>query len=520
MGLQKYVFALVPLLLAACLPIPQVRLDLTVAPASYRLDPQDVSAELVSLAGYPEPSTPEAYNRALYVRYFETATAPDITAEPDVTVATHPKRTVLVLVPGIFGGASSVDLLARQLVAATPGLEVWALERRANLLEDRSRFLTALETGDPYPAFDYYVTDYGEPDGFNPVPPDTVPFLRNWSLAVHLRDLHVVVKRARQQVDAVVLGGHSLGASIAGYYAAYNFAADIAVTDSPEDTVPVQTDEVDPGHAYIDGLFLIDGVLGRTGGFDRDPVGLALGALDILPGTEQLRQGEGAPYLTFGVNPRYNAGRETLALLAQLAPDDLAPAGFYSFPLTNRAALALTEDDSYAPSVVFSSSIGQATGATFGGNLTAALLGWDGIYSSTVSGTAPGAARVGWQGGDPLKDVSTLEDVVRAWTRPYSNRSEWYFPLRLALDIAQYNLLLEDEAGFVPTAQVRTPTLAVGAGRGLVTSLEGFSAYSNARFGSLFSSYVIPYFTHLDIVQATSNPLVPLFGVWLEQVTR
>ena len=77
---------------------------------------------------------------------------------------------------------------------------------------------------------------------------------------------------------------------------------------------------------------------------------------------------------------------------------------------------------------------------------------------------------------------------------------------------------LENTPGFIPNSLVTTPTLAVGAGCGLVTSLERFSAYSNARIGSAFSSYIIPDFTHLDIVQAQVNPLVAFVQRWLEQL--
>jgi hypothetical protein len=67
---------------------------------------------------------------------------------------------------------------------------------------------------------------------------------------------------------------------------------------------------------------------------------------------------------------------------------------------------------------------------------------------------------------------------------------------------------------------VTAPTLAIGSRRGLVSSLDGFSAYSNMRASAFFSSYVIPGFTHLDIVTAHENPVVPLFNRWLEQVTQ
>jgi hypothetical protein len=122
---------------------------------------------------------------------------------------------------------------------------------------------------------------------------------------------------------------------------------------------------------------------------------------------------------------------------------------------------------------------------------------------------------VGW---DKTNSLSDIDEVVSTWTNPYTNRSEWYFPIRLALDIGQYSVSLKDTPGFVPNSQVTVPTLAVGAGRGLCQSLETFSAYSNARVGSLFSSYVIPGFAHLDIVQAKENPFVSIVQVWLGQL--
>jgi hypothetical protein len=84
----------------------------------------------------------------------------------------------------------------------------------------------------------------------------------------------------------------------------------------------------------------------------------------------------------------------------------------------------------------------------------------------------------------------------------------------------QFDVRLENTPGFIPNRLVTTPTLAVGAGRGLVTNLERFSAYSNTRIGSPFSAYIIPDFTHLDIVQAQENPFVPMFQRWLEQLSE
>ncbi|CAN5819596.1 hypothetical protein BH24DEI2_BH24DEI2_26480 [soil metagenome] len=300
------------------------------------------------------------------------------------------------------------------------------------------------------------------------------------------------------------MGGHSLGASLVGLYAAYNFGTPQAP---------------DPGDNHIDGLFLIDGALGRTGGFGLDP-GLTT-VLSVLPDVAGLESGEDVPYLALGLGPTFQAKREVLALQARFAPDKLAAEPFVAFPATNRAAFGILETDRYGPVTVFSSSLGEAVGATFGGNLTAFLLGGtDSATSRTVTGVANGFSYVDWARGDPATTRTDIDTLARNWSTLQTNRSEWYFPLRLAVDVGEAGLRLDDDPAFVPNAQVTTPTLAVGAGRGLVKNLSGFEAYNNVRPGSLFSSYILPGLTHLDIVEAEENPLVALVKLWLVQVER
>ena len=475
--------------LVSCLPIPTVRLDLALPPVTYRSSTLAVSTDYVTVPGFAEPHTPPKYNRSYYLRYYR----------PEDTL-----QTVLILEPGIFGGATSVDEFARQLVASTPNLEVWAVDRRANALEDRSAFLRSLRERDPSIAYRYYVTNAGKAHGFAPVPPEDLRFMGYWGLDVHLRDLHAVVLQARRRAERVILGGHSLGASLVGLYAAYNFG-------TPQ--VP------DPGDDYIDGMLLIDGALGRTGGFEIAP-GLTT-ALSFLPDVAGLESGADAPYLGFGLGPTFQANREVLAQLARFTPDELAPEEFAPFPATNRAAFGILESDRYGPVTAFSSSIGEAVGADYGGNLTAFLSGgFESATSRTVTGVANGFSRVDWTRGDPATARSDIDTLARNWSTLETNRSEWYFPLRLAVDIGEAGLRLDDDPAFVPNARVTTPTLAVGAGRGLVTDLSGFEAYSNVRPGSLFSSYILPGLTHLDIVEAEDNPLVALFKLWLVQVGR
>ncbi|MGL4609485.1 MAG: hypothetical protein ACRCYY_07335 [Trueperaceae bacterium] len=468
--------------LSGCLPIPTVQLEPVVPPVSYRVDVDSIRMEYVSLPGYDEPSTPDRYDRALYLRYF--------LPKDDV-------KTIFILSPGIFGGATSMDVVARQLVAAIPDLEVWSVDRRANALEDISMMVEGLEARSGREAYDYYVTNYGKPNGFTPLPPDDVRFVSEWGLEVHLRDLHEIVKQARILAPKVVLGGHSLAAAIIGYYAAFNF-------------------EEGAGYTGLNGLVLIDGALGRTGGFEREPEGLNLGPLELIPGTQGLSEGRGSPFLTFGLDPKYHTRREAMALLARFEPNEVFLGDVYDFSVTNRAAVGIGENHLYGPSTVFSSTLGTASQATFSGNLPAVILGGtQGVYSRTVTGVASGYKFVDW---DKMGAISDVDDVIALWTNRYTNRSEWYFPIRLALDIGQYHVSLENTPGFVPNRLVTVPTLALGAERGLCQTLETFSAYNNARVGSLFSTYVIPNFTHLDIVQATENPLVGIMQSWFGQI--
>lgn len=469
--------------LGACLPIPRVELPLELPPVSYRSSPLTVQTEYLAVPGAPEPHTPAPYNRSYVLRYFRS----EDTLE-----------TVLILVPGIFGGASSFDILARQLVASTPGLEVWAWDRRANALEDRSAFVESLRRRDPTVAYRYYVAEALTPEGFTPTPPGELGFMAYWGLELHLEDLRQVVRLARARAARVILGGHSLGGSLVGFYAAY------------------RGNGLAPGFRDLDGLLLLDGVLGRTGGYALDPA-LAT-QLPLLPDVEGLESGADAPYLTLGpTSPVAQVRRETAALLARFDPKGLSPGGFVSFPATNEAVLGIMEGDRYLPATIFGSSLGRAVGAVFSGNLTAFVLGGlKSAGSQSVVGVAEGFDAVSWAATE--ESYTDLAALARGWATPTSDRSEWYFPLRLALDMGLRDMRLSDDPGFVPNATVTTPTLAIGAERGLVRSLDDLAAYQNARPGSMFASYVLPGFTHSDVLQATDNPVVPLFKLWLEQL--
>src|SRR5688500_15107064 len=96
------------------------------------------------------PAHPAACDWVSYLR-FRHARGPRRSVNADA---------VLTLMPGIFAGAGSMDLVARNTVrrAARLGrkVEVWTLERRSNCLEDHRGVRAGVETGDPRVSFGYY----------------------------------------------------------------------------------------------------------------------------------------------------------------------------------------------------------------------------------------------------------------------------------------------------------------------------------------------------------------------------
>ena len=474
--------ALVALATVGCLPLPDVSVPMLLQPPSYQVDPGTVRREL---------------------RWIDTPAAPDTPAWLDRTgirrsyLPHTPARLVVVAMPGLFGGAATFDVWARQLVASQPGLEVWAVDRRSNALEDRSGVRLALELDDPGVARAYYAPG----GGFEPLDPASVPFMADWGLAVHLRDLHAVVLEALEVGERVVLAGHSLGAGVVSVYPAFRVPRALGGGI---------------GADYVDGLVLLDGSVGRTGALGRADDRIGAFGVTLVPNLEDLRSGRVAPFLRtgLGLGPEIFVRNTVAFTAARLRPDELAPDT--RFPITNRALAGVRIDDDYALTPIFSASVGEAVGARFSGNLTAFVLtGVDGMRSRSVVGVAPGVDRVTWSAGEPAREVSDLDAAMLAWTDPDMDAAEWYFPLRLAVDLAQLDPRLDDTPGFVAMDRLDIPALAIGAGRGIVTSPSGFQTYVNTRPGAPVAVVVLPGLTHDDVLQARANPGVPVVLRWL-----
>ena len=189
-------------------------------------------------------ATTFSLNESLYTRYYGSGAG-----DPDA---------VLILIPGFAGGSGSFKYLAENLISraranADITLEVWAFDRRTNLLEDDAGAELADSERDPMLALDWY---FGGALGLplSPALPrravfhsgSDVAFIANWTPHVFALDIDAVVNAANALPSApkVFLGGHSLGTTFTARYAATDF-------DSGPGVVP--------GYSKVDGLVLLEG---------------------------------------------------------------------------------------------------------------------------------------------------------------------------------------------------------------------------------------------------------------------
>ncbi len=375
-------------LLFACAPNVQAPIAAAIPNPSAL---EAVKVEKNVIAGFQEPHTPMEYNKAIYLRYFAPNQKP---------------RVVLVLMPGFLGGAQNFDRLARTMVSSDPSLEVWAVDRRSNALEDHSRLLEAYQKRDPMISWRYMIRDAGKPGSFQARTAREVAFMGYWGLKVHFEDLRAVVLKASETAPKVFFGGHSLGASLVGLYAGWDFAGT-------------------PGYQVLNGIILIDGVPGGGMGAGINEQQYQNGSNGFLgirtAGITELEAGKATPYfeaLTF--SPSSLAKLGAAAQLAAFDPNGDSPGGIVPYAASNLAAAMVTGDDNYALINIFSISAGKATGAKLAINGLAVILsGFAGFQTPEIIGVLENSTRVNWQTpnqDDPLEHTDPLDFAGRFWT--------------------------------------------------------------------------------------------------------
>ncbi len=302
-----------------------------------------------------------------------------------------PPRIILILMPGTWVGAMSLDQYSRDLIRleeqqGKTGLEVWIIDRRSEQLEDHSGIRWAeLNQGKiPTPEIIQGLSDYYRPafttegEGkvisgkqFVKLDQNSVRFMANWGADTAIRDWREVVLQAHRVVGNqvveqdgqmvikkkpdrwVFIGGHSLGGSLTVLYASYDF-----------DRRP---DQELLGMNDVDGLVLLEG-----GGF-KTKAPTVIDAQSYRSSLSKKYQ-DGMVYFDFDILGIQYAPPTMISLGISGWAADNARGMEATFPqyarprsvqlphLTNEAVLAYAMDDDFSPFFIARLSMGQPTG--------------------------------------------------------------------------------------------------------------------------------------------------------------
>jgi hypothetical protein len=328
------------------------------------------------IAGATSPGTPARYDKVGILK-----------------VGSPKARNVLVLNPGTSASAAYFAPLAKSLVARSPGWQVWAVERRENLLEDHT-LLDRAKAGQATAkqVFDYYLGWIKDPaitSHVRLIPDAEVAYARRWGMRTEVEDLRRVVLRARVLGGKVVLGGHSLGGSITTAYATWDFGG-VA------------------GARGLSGLVFIDGGSGPT------PVSAAAAQqrLDTVDA--------GTPWLSFGgiAAPFTGLFNSTGSLGVLLDP---------GAPSLGQAS-GLLPADLVAPVQV--TNAGQYGYALDTATSPAGLSAAQGHLGRLAASGDPR----GWDDAGELTPLERFAEAFSGWGIEGLDGTAWYHPLRLTID--------------------------------------------------------------------------------------
>jgi pimeloyl-ACP methyl ester carboxylesterase len=328
------------------------------------------------IAGYASPSTPAKYDKVGILK-----------------IGSAKAKNVLVLNPGTSASAAYFAPLAKSLVQQAPGWQVWAVERRENLLEDHALLdLAKAGKATPTQVFNYYLGWLKDPSvtpHVRLIPDAEVAFARDWGMNTEIQDLRRVVLRAQKVGGKVVVGGHSLGGTITTAYATWDFHGAA-------------------GAKGLDGLLLIDGGSGPA------PVSMA----EAQKNLNTVKTG--SPWLQFGgiAAPFTGLFNSTGSLGVLLDPDSpsigqasgLLPANLVpTVPVTNAGQYGYALDTATSPA-----------------GLVAA--------QAHLGHLADAGDPKGWDDANELTPLRRYAQAFSGWGLKGLDGTAWYHPLRLTID--------------------------------------------------------------------------------------
>jgi hypothetical protein len=448
----------------------------------------------------------------------------------------NPKRAdaVVTLIPGFLGGASSFDQIARNVVrdaaARKRFVEVWAIDRRANCLEDHTGVDAAAREGDPQVAFDYYwggkEVDGRAFEGFKTA--DEAQFVGTFGLERTMRDWHTVVTTSlpgqRRRERKLVCGGHSLGGPLTAAFAGWDFDGD------PET-------EKDAGFRQCAGLVGLDTTLDLGDGSSEGPgqtigdlVGTGSPFVDATPLSPETIQvppifGVGAFYRPQATGMNSALPRTPKLDVAQRALFSKDAAHFASgspdireFTLTNEVALAGIFDDNSNPVSILRASVGSVTGGPLADKNfpapdptlalpedVAAYYSWQPYDQVGTPGIPIELNDAGQPYTTRESEVSDLRQLARAMFQSPADFTEQYFPTRLLVE--GFGAESGGFEGLQHDGVSRKPGLLIQAGDSESNDAlpdDGPPAEGDAPPNDMPQSreIILPGYNHLDVVAA------------------
>jgi hypothetical protein len=451
-------------------------------------------------------------------------------------------HSVIVLMPGFLGGATTFDSVARNAVRAAAArkrnIEVWGLDRRANCLEDLHGVHAAQRAKSIQPAFDYY---YGgkEVDG-RKFPGFTTPqdakFLEEFGLERTVRDWYTTLVREMpgqsRRAKRVICGGHSLGGPLTAAFASWDFDG------NPETTRDAGYNQC-AGLVGFDTTVDIDGEGGGPAGggaanglVSQSGAAPFINAPPLTPGTIQLTTiaGVGAYYqpdAETSFNKQIPNTPEYEVTLRALYSRDAAnfATGTPSprdYRLTGETLFGSIFDDNSAGLSFLRASLGFPTGGPLVDknfptpNPTLALTGsteplytWL-DYTEVGKDGAPVALN---SQGEPYtnrdSEATNIRDMARMFFDGPTNFIEQYFPTRIMSDVvlAEGGDRSGSLAGLKHSGTTMRPILLIQAGdsddNDGADSGPAFTSSTKPNDKPLSREVIIPGYNHLDVTAAS-----------------
>jgi pimeloyl-ACP methyl ester carboxylesterase len=363
-----------------------------------------VACGAVALLGAPSGASA---SKTLKVTWMKGATAPSTPKKFDkvgiIKIGSKKAKNVLVIEPGTSGGGAYFVKLAEWLNELAPEWQVWAVERRENLLESQTvldKFKAGKIKGPEF--FKYYLGEFGKAGHkvYQPLKEEesVKDGGREWGMDVAVEDLHVVIEAAKKLGGKVVLAGHSLGGSVVTAYATWDFSGK-------------------PGAEGLSGLVFIDG------GSSPTPISAEEAESELHKLSTK------TPWLAFGGIPSPLLGLFSMtgSALAAFEPKaESAEQGFSLLPENLKTRNSKGEFVKATNEAGFGYAVNVGTSPE---NLAAAQ-----VHAGAGLVEQGAGEPYAWNGAGALTPIERYAEMLAGAGVKGADGSEWYFPERLTID--------------------------------------------------------------------------------------